>query len=430
MPKKDNQKEQGYTLIERLFADRHFSVMISLLIAIALWMIVVTLKPNTEWVISNIKVDWGYNTAGYSYRGLDILEPPEVTVKLKVSGDGAVVSKLSASDFIVYPDYSAVTKSGKYQLKLDAKRSSSAFSNVNIIEILPKDTVEVTFDDVITKKIPIEANLKDLKMPPEYFPDEPVVSPQEIVLRGPKSEVESISHVVATPTLTQQAYTQSFLANATPEYFNSQGQKIDSTHIKSDIEQVEVRVNIYKIKEVPLKIDYTGLPKGYDTSVLKPVLSTDKIRVAGNQKQIDQLTHINAGFVDMTKFELGVVQTLNIELPEGLLNVDNIQSINVNFMTKDFDTKVVAVDDIRIANVPAGMKVTATTKVIHEVKLVGKKSELEEFNIQGLVAQVDASSIQTKAGQVKLPVTIIVPNGGSIFAVGTYSALCIGENVE
>ena len=119
MAKKD-KKEAGGTF-EKIFADKRFCAVFSLFAAMVLWGIVVTLQPNTEWVISNVKVSWDYNTSAYSFRGLDIIDPPDMPVKLKVVGDGNVVSRLTASDFIVYPDYSGVTNAGTYSLRLEAQ---------------------------------------------------------------------------------------------------------------------------------------------------------------------------------------------------------------------------------------------------------------------------------------------------------------------
>ena len=203
-----------------------------------------------------------------------------------------------------------------------------------------------------------------------------------------------------------------------------------SDRITADVEQVEVTVNIYKIKEVPLNIQYFGLPSGYDTTQLKATLSRSTIRIGGTEEQLEQITKIDTSYADMTKFDPGVTQSLTTQIPEGIINVDNVQTVVVSFNTTDFDSKTFAVTDIRPINTPKDVKVTVTTEAISEVKLVGKREELEELSPASIVAQVDVSSITAGSGQTKVQVNIVVPGSQSVFAVGTYSVLCIGESVE
>ena len=429
MGKKD--KKEGVSGLEKIFADKRFCAVVSLFAAVVLWAVVVTLQPNTEWVISNVKVSWDYNTSGYSFRGLDIIDPPDMSVKLKVIGDGNVVSRLTASDFIVYPDYSSVTNAGTYTLRLEAKRSGVSFADsVNIIEVMPSDTVEVTFEQVSSKKFAVEVDLSDLKTPDDYFPDAAPPSPQEVTLRGPKSEIDRVAKVVAKPVLSDQVYTNSILATAHLEYRDAEGNVLEQGNITADADQVEIGINIYKTKKVPVKIEYTGLPTNYDTTQLSPQLSVKEITIGGTPEQIDPVTEVTVGFIDMTKFEPGVPMTINVQLPEGLVNVDNVQTIVVNFSTQQFDSKTVNVDDIRVINAQTGVQVTVTTEVISDVKLVGEKSELEELSAANIVAQVDASSIEAKTGQVRVPVVILIPGSTSVFATGSYSALCVGESAS
>lgn len=429
MAKKD-KKEAGGTF-EKIFADKRFCAVFSLFAAMVLWGIVVTLQPNTEWVISNVKVSWDYNTSAYSFRGLDIIDPPDMSVKLKVVGDGNVVSRLTASDFIVYPDYSGVTNAGTYSLRLEAKRSGVSFADsVNIIEVMPSDVVEVTFEQVSSKKFAVEVDLSELKTPDDYFPDAALPSPQEVTLRGPKSEIDRVAKVVAKPVLADQVYTNSILATAHLEYRDADGAVLEEGNITADAEQVEIGINIYKTKKVPVKIEYTGLPSNYDTAQLSTQLSVNEITIGGTPEQIDPVTEVTVGFIDMTKFEPGVPMTINVQLPEGLVNVDNVQTIVVNFNTQQFDSKTVNVEDIRVINVQTGVQVTVTTDVISDVKLVGEKNELEELSAANIVAQVDASSIEAKSGQVRVPVVIVIPGSTSVFATGSYTALCVGESAS
>ena len=109
-PKVEGEAHEGR--FERLFANRRFSIVFSLLAAVALWMVVVTLQPNTDVDIRGVRVNWDYGTGSYSLQGLDVVETPERTVTLRVNGDGSLISQLNAGDFIGDPNYTTVTGAG------------------------------------------------------------------------------------------------------------------------------------------------------------------------------------------------------------------------------------------------------------------------------------------------------------------------------
>ena len=428
-PKVEGEAHEGR--FERLFANRRFSIVFSLLAAVALWMVVVTLQPNTDVDIRGVRVNWDYGTGSYSLQGLDVVETPERTVTLRVNGDGSLISQLNAGDFIVYPNYSTVTGAGTYTLRLEARldTASGISSNVNILSVTP-DTVEVTFEEVSSRTVPIEVDISGLETPAEYYVDAPSVSPASVTVSGPTSEVERIERVVAQPVLADRQYTESLLAMAPLTYLDANGEALDATQLSADVEQVEVSVNIYKTKEVPLRIEYTGVPSDYDTEQLHASLSRDTIRIAGAADVVDQVTEISAGYADLSKFELGSAQQLTVQMPEGLINVDNVQTVEVRFNTTDFDTRTVTVSNISPINTPRNVRVTVTSTEINGVQLVGERAELEELNPASLVAQVDLTGIQPQSGQVRVPVTILAPGADSVFATGSYSVLCIAESAQ
>lgn len=82
--------------------------------AIVAWMIVtIIVQPGTTNTIYNVPVDYTYDSSVYTSRGLSIVSAEDKTVNLKISGDGYTIGSLTASDFVVYPDWSSVRDSGE-----------------------------------------------------------------------------------------------------------------------------------------------------------------------------------------------------------------------------------------------------------------------------------------------------------------------------
>lgn len=418
--------EHNESKFEHLFANRRFSAAFALLMAILLWVVVITLQPNTEKEITNIDVNLDYNSASYTGKGLDIVDRPDVKVRVKVKGDGTDVLNISAADLMVYPDYTTVTGEGTYTLKLEAKINGTSLSrNVDIEKVIP-DTITLDFDKIATKKFPIQVSVTGLEVGNGYYADTPTARPGEVTLRGPESEINRIEKVLANVAVEGER-TDPLLAPSELEYLDKSGNPVDSEYITADVEQVEVEVPVLKMKEVPLTFEFTGVPAGYDPSQLSYTMSQNTIRVAGSQEQVDALESISAGIIDLTTFVPGTPITLNITLSEGLRNVDSLQTVTVEFDTRGYTTKTVSVTDIRVINASSGVTVTPTTQRINSVTLVGLETELETLSSDSVVAVVDASSdnlVNMKKGQLQMNARILVPGAKSVFATGSYTVLC------
>lgn len=425
MRQKNNSEQVRQSLMVRLFSSKRFTAVLSLILAVFAWLVVVmSVEPNTTITISQ-PVDFTYNTAPYILQGLDIIQKPSISVDLKVSGDGVVVGSLSASDFNVYPDYSIVTGPGEYQLRLKVeRRSNKRFDIVNAYDL---PAVTVRMEKMVTQKFAIEITSNTI--PAEgYYLDKVVASTSEVTLRGPETEMSRVAKVVAQVDNADE-HTESFIVPCKLIYLDADGKPITGTSITADVETVEVTVPIYKIKEVPIKLNFSGVPTGYDTAQLKPKLSQNTITIAGPPAVVDPVTEISATNVDLTKFKLGEPVLCDINMPENLRNVNNLQQISVTFDTLGYATKTVNVTSIDPVNVPVGIAVTFPVDRINNVTLVGRQSELDALDETGVVAQIDAgaNNLLVAKGQQNIPVKIIVPSTKTVFATGTYTVLC---NIE
>ncbi|MEG2653110.1 MAG: hypothetical protein RSA17_05995, partial [Ruthenibacterium sp.] len=152
--------------------------------------------------------------------------------------------------------------------------------------------------------------------------------------------------------------TESAIVTAKLQYLDKDGKVVEDPDIKADSDQVEVTIPIYKIKELPLTVEYTSVPTGFNPAVLNATLSEKTIRVAGPAAQLDGMTSISAGIVDLAAFKLGEDITANVEMPEGLRNVDGLQSVTIHFATEGYTTKTVTVTELRTINVAEGVTVS------------------------------------------------------------------------
>ena len=126
MSTEQNNGKPAVSPKRNLLNDRRIRLLLSLLGAVIAWMAVtIVVQPGTTTTIYNVPVDFSYDSAAYTSRGLSIVNAEEKTVNLKLSGDGYTIGSLSANDFVVYPDWSSVRDSGEKSLRLQVRSQST-----------------------------------------------------------------------------------------------------------------------------------------------------------------------------------------------------------------------------------------------------------------------------------------------------------------
>lgn len=422
------QKTARKSWLDRLLSRRWISILVSLLMAILLWVIVLLQQPTQTYMIT-VPVSYDYNSPLYTAASLDITERNNLNVNVLIKGDSSVLSNVSAADIVVYPDYTDVSRSGtpgEYTLPLRARRSDNSLQKFEIDSITPGN-VEITFAQIGTQKYPVEI---DASIDPAegYYLGEKQASPTEVTLRGPVEELARVARVAARVE-SAEPRDRTMLDSAALEFFDENGEPVERGSITVlEGDQVEVTIPVLKIREVPLRFEFSNVPAGYDPSVLKASISPATIRIAGAADLVDGIESINAGFINLTRIQLGQTETLRIQLADGLVNVDNVQDATVSFNTQGYDVPhTITVSDIRVTNAPAGVSVKVITEMLQNVTLVGETEELAELAPADVIALVDASSQNITvrgSGQQQFSAQIIVTGTRTVFATGTYSVLC------
>ena len=99
---------------KNILDDRRIRLALSVLGAIVAWMVVtIIVQPGTTNTIYNVPVDYTYDSAAYTSRGLSIVSAQDKTVNLKISGDGYTIGGLTASDLWstrIFPAYATAAK--------------------------------------------------------------------------------------------------------------------------------------------------------------------------------------------------------------------------------------------------------------------------------------------------------------------------------
>ena len=410
---------------EKLWGDRRFLLLLSLFIAILLWTYVtMVVMPNTDTTLSDVPVDFTYDSAKYTTLGLDIVNEPSYTVDLSLSGDGSVLGSASAADFVVYPDYSSVKGAGSQTLNLNVKIINPDLENrVTATIERGRRTVDVVFDTVLTKTLPVTVETGGLHIAEGYSLNRVSSSPSEITVTGPSSEVSQVDSIVA-PLSMETELSESQLVQVSLEMRDASGNTLDLPYTTMEDDIVDVTVSVYKQVELPLVVNFINVPSSFDVNTLQYSLSQESLMVSGPERVVNNLTELSVGSFDLSTFSLDKDYQMNVELPEGIVSDENIRSVTLSFDTTDMTERSFNVSQISVINVPANYQIVPTTKRINNVVLVGPQEDLEQLSAGSIEARINAEDLQVAVGTQTVAVQILVPSNPRVFAIGTYTVQC------
>lgn len=410
---------------EKLWGDRRFLLLLSLGIAVLLWLYVtMSVMPNTSTTLSGVPVDFDYDSAKYTTLGLDIVNEPSYTVDLSLSGDGSVLGAARASDFVVYPDYSSVKGAGSQTLNLNVKIINPDLENrVTATIERGRRTVDVVFDTILTKTLPVTVETSGLHIAEGYSLNKVSSSPSEITITGPSTEVSQVTAVVA-PLSMEGELSESQLVQVPLEMRDANGKTLDLPYTTMEDDIVDVTVSVYKQVELPLVVNFINVPSYFDVNTLQYSLSQETLLVSGPERVVNNLTELSVGSFDLSTFSLDKDYQMNVELPDGIVSNENVSSVTLSFDTTGMGERSFNVSQISVTNVPANYQVEVTTKRLNNVVLVGPEEDLEQLSAGSIEARINAEDLQVAVGTQTVAVQIQVPSNPRVFAIGTYTVTC------
>lgn len=405
--------------------DRRIRLLLAVVGAIVAWMVVtIVVQPGTTKTIANVPVDFTYDSAAYTSRGLSIVNAPEKYVTLKVSGDGYTIGSLSANDFVVYPDWSSVRDSGEKSLRLQVRSQSTLLTGVSV-SIDGDNTVDVVFDVVEEKTLPIQVTTNYLKIADGYILYGTDISKETVTLSGPSTELSQVETCTAEVTYNGEL-TSPVTLDTSLRFYTRSGREVEFEYTTLETDSVEVTLQVYKLATLPVEVSFINAPRDFDPSVLVYSLSKKTLNVAGPESQIDRLSTLSVGTIDLSTFALDKVYEMPIELPSGIRLLDNISSITVSFDSSRLETKTMNLPAscVQVINLPSTYTLTVETERLMNVTLCGPAGSLEALNPEQVVIEIDADDFYVAIGQQNIACRLYVPANDKIFALGSYVVQC------
>lgn len=384
----------------------------SLLLAFVLWFLVAQIyDPKDTVTFNNIQVRL-INTELLDEEGkvYEVLDNSNL-VRVTVTGPQSIVkSELRRSDIVAEADMSKLTDINTIAITYYCENISN-----DSVEIKGNhDSVRLNVEDKTSKWIKLESNtIGDVAS--GYMIGNVTLDQTNIEVTGPKSAISQVDHAGVDINVTDS--TTSLSANVDIKLYDADDNELVLESVKKNVDSAYMTVEVLATKEVPVEIEYMGVPEDGYMATGEVESSVPTVRIAGT---VSTLVGISAITVPEDRMNI-TGQSDNLV---DIINLKEYLPANVRLADKSFDGKItatvyiepivskdltVAAENISVTGVPDGMEAEIT-------------STAEEYNItvSGLFRDVSILHDSSVTGILNLT-QWMEDNGVEELTPGTYT---------
>lgn len=378
------------------------AIIACVMLAFIMWIYAMTAKnPLDNQTVDNIPVQL-INTEVLEQFDLALSPEQNFTVSLDIKGK--VLDLASATNperFSVVADFNnaPVLRKGENTIPIDI----IAFPNGIQIENPTKlqYSIKVKLEALEEKSIPVKINLVGSVME-GYGYLEPISKPNEMLVRGPESVVNSVKIIEGQIDITDKSdnYTRSIGIRP----LDKDGKEVKYVTLGSKV--VDVSVPIKPAKEVNVVVKTTGEIPG--NKVLKKInQSQEKIIILGDKTYLDKVKEIETLTFDLSTIRSTHKDTLSMKLPEGIDIFSGTNTVNVEFVVENILESTISIP-INIINPRGGFSYSTSVPDI-SITLRGAESILSTLNTDSISAIIDVNGLDE--GQHSMGFEVNLPSG-------------------
>lgn len=408
-------------MMEHIRESKWLNILMSVLLAVLFWLYVrAELDPSqTSWFY-HVPVEITGSTV-LTRQGLTVANLSQSTVDLRIEGPASVLDSLSRSrkDLSVTLDVSKCTEG---ENKLVYTPNWPVNINTDSIVTIDRDpeTITVTVEKLYTSSFNVEFQLKGT-VADGYQAGTPAINPETVVVSGPAEQVSRVKKVVAV--LETENLDQRFAGDLPLILLDENGEQITDAEVTLDSPTAYVVLPVVVVKDVPLTVNFQ--PGGGATiDDITYEINPKSLMVSGAESDMESLSEISLGSVDLSKVVGTNTFTFPIDLDASLENVTGSTSATVTVTVNGLDTRSFDVDNIQMVNIPDGYQVTLATQV-RTVKVRGKQEDLNNIDASQLSIVADLSDVDF-TGLYSVPaskVKVYLNADSSVGVIGDYTVV-------
>lgn len=307
-------------LQEKIMQDIGWKLL-SLVIAIALWFMVINMEHPVTTRIYTQTVTME-NIDALTKQGLTVLnkaqlENMKVSAKLKAQRtalDRLTQYRNSIRAVIDFSKLENIKSGDTAALDVSFLLPDSAGTGFEIVSQSPEQA-QVIVEKLAAKRMPIEVRVSG-EAGNGYTTLQPQISPSSVQVSGASSVINHVKKVQVNVELQQAS--EDIVVTAEPIAYDENGKQVEG--VTMDVSKVHVSIGVQKNKVVNLNVSTEGTPaRGYEIAEIK--WSPKTINIAGSEAILNHLQSVTLPTVDVTDATETITQSvlLNEILPQGVM---------------------------------------------------------------------------------------------------------------
>lgn len=403
-------------MMERLHDSKWVYILLSLLLAVMFWMYVrLEVDPEDSTTIHNVPIELT-GTNVLTGQGLTVTGISTETVDLRVSATVSVIDNLIRyrDDIYIPLDVSRLTE-GENRLTYQPKWPENFNTSDVVLQGKDPGTITVTVGKLYTSTFNVDFRL-DGQVAEGYQMGTPTIEPTTVTVSGSAEEVSKVAKVVAV--LENENLDQRFAGDLPLTLLDSQGNPLTDLNVTLSSDTAYVVVPVVVEKEVRLTVNFQNGGGATEDDITYDI-DPKTITVSGEESDINNLTELSIGSIDLAKVVGTNTFTFPISLDPSLENVSGETEATVTVTVKGLDTKVFTVDNISIIQPANGYTGVAVTQE-KQITVRGKTEDLEAVDASQLRIVADLTDY-TSTGQISVPVRVYLDTNRSVGVIGEYS---------
>lgn len=383
--------------MRRWFVEASTAVL-SLLLAFIVWA-VAEQENNPIFVVRGVPVSlWGVE------EGMALRSPATVSVDVRIRAPEDIWESLRADDFEAFVDLAGLG-AGKYGLPVQVPPPQP---EVQILSVKPA-TIVVELEAIVQKSVPVRAEVMDsLSLPFGYEMHDPMVTPSEVLVSGPRHHVEAVASAVAEVYLRAARSTVERRLPVTLR--DKEGQLIGNV-VQWAPRMVTVTVPIEQrpgYRDVRVRVRWEGQPaKGYNITevAVKPSIVT----IYGSPAAIEAVPgYVDTVPVNIEGADSDVVERVALIVPENV-SVFGSPSVVVSVGITPIEIRGWLVRRMPVVQgLGDGLQAETSPRIV-DVFLAGPLPRLETLGPGDVQVVLDLTGMEP--GTHTLEPTVILPEG-------------------
>ena len=309
------------------------------ILSIIIWLSVVSANdPVVTKVIDDVPVAT-INTEVLDAAGHTYVVQSGHTVSVKVEGRRSLIDGMTKDDLCATADFSKL--SIVYSIPIDVEPAEK-YAEVEIVKI-KSDTMTLAIESMVQMEIPVDVEIVG-DSDNNYVVNVSDLETKVLKITCPQSVAKTLAKAVVA--IDAYGKTNHFVSTVKPVVYDKNGDIVPEDSFTLNQDEIRVVVDIYTVKEVPIKIELTEQDFAGDSyyTLNNYATSAVTVRIAANELVMAQLIELNIVINPESYDHNASYMLVNLQtyLPEGAyLAKDQEQQIAVELDLAQFKKKTI-----------------------------------------------------------------------------------------